>query len=162
MKDIEISKSSRIFKFMKFMNHTPLGGLIVHYDRYDETIDSFNDICTFVRHFLYVIFLAIPAQIFLIIAGIYLLGSAFIIAPITALYHIVMNQSGDMPPGAGILYFYIAIITSYLILCVIQHALKNKKISVNIKLKQDGFIANTVELISAKHSSFCNRIKMKD
>lgn len=160
MKDIEISKNSKLFKFMKFMSHTPLC-FFIDYDKYDNTINSFNDICTFVRHFLITVFICIPLQLItaLFILGVVLYGLVWL--PLASIFNYFMgNTTGGF--GMGMVISYGIIILTYIVLLVLQNTKINTNVLVKLKPKEDGFISNTIELVAAKHHSFCSRIKMKD
>ena len=158
MNNIVILKTSRLFRFFKFISKMPISSMYISYDKYDDEINSFNDVCTFVRHLLLTIFITIPVQ--LIMSGIilYLVFMGFLYLPGEALYNLLFGEQLEYKPiGYGMLITYMTIIGSYIALCIVQKF--NQK--VHIELKDDGAIKTAINIVSQKHSKFCKRLVVK-
>lgn len=161
MNNIQIKKSSPLYKFMGMMSKTIIGGLYIEkkYGQYN----SFNDICTFVRHFLIAIFIAIPVQLFVLVVSAFIAFIWLIYTPIKA---IILMWSGDatgVPIGTGMVYAYGFIILSYLGLCLLQHNNKKKALTLSTSdtiVKEDSAIKTAFNILSQKHSKFCQRLEV--
>ena len=143
------------------MSKTIIGCLYIEkeYGQYN----SFNDICTFVRHFLIAIFVAIPVQLFVLCGAAFIAFMWLIYTPIKA---IILMWSGDatgVPIGIGMVYAYGFIILSYLGLCLLQHYNKKKALTLSTSdpiVKEEGAIKAAFNILSQKHSKFCQRLEV--
>lgn len=161
MNNIQIKKTSPVYKFMGMMSKTIIGSLYIEkeYGQYN----SFNDICTFVRHFLIAIFIAIPVQLFVLCGVAFIAFMWLIYTPIKALILMWSGDATGIPIGTGMVYAYGFIILSYLVLCLLQHYNKKKALTLSTSdtiVKEDGAIKAAFNILSQKHSKFCQRLEV--
>lgn len=161
MNNIQIKKTSPLYKFMGMMSKTIIGSLYIEkeYGQYN----SFNDICTFVRHFLIAIFIAIPVQLFVLCGASFIAFMWLIYVPIKALILMWSGDATGVPIGTGMVYAYVFIILSYLGLCLLQHYNKKKALTLSTSdpiVKEEGAIKAAFNILSQKHSKFCQRLEV--
>lgn len=161
MNKIVITETSKLYRFFKFMRKTPIGMMYINDDTPDSTLNTFNDICIFVRHLLITVFLAIPIQLLIGVIAIYLVFMGLIFLPLEALYYWFVGFNTDTPIGMGALYGYITIILVYLGLCVIQATVNKAGNCEVLTLSEDNPIKTALNIVSQKHSRFCQRLVVK-
>lgn len=161
MNKIVITETSKLYRFFKFMRKTPIGMMYINDDTPDSTLNTFNDICTFVRHLLSTVFLAIPIQLLIGVIAIYLVFMGLIFLPLEALYYWFVGFNTDTPIGMGALYGYITIILVYLGLCAIQATVNKASNCEVLTLSEDNPIKTALNIVSQKHSRFCQRLVVK-
>lgn len=165
MKNIQIDKNSGLYKLFQFAESYTLAGLMIEKD--GGVINSFNDVCTFIRHFIFGILFLVPltAIIALIFLMIVLLGLIYL--PLCAIF----GFGSDTENGAGgfILTVYGLLIIVYISLCTFQHFKNIREDKQREKLyngdyikEEPGTIGKIFEIISSKHSKFCKRLEVVD
>lgn len=162
--NINIDVNSGIFKLFDFARNYTLAGLIIEEDYfYDkdnhriDTLNSFNDVCTFIRHFFIGILFLMPITILFFLSILFLLIWLFVWLPVTAL--IGFGEANEISAGYSVLINFAIFIVSYLIICFLQYKSKNKLRSSKA-YKEPGTIGKIAQIISAKHSKFCTRINV--
>lgn len=162
--NINIDINSGIFKLFKFASKYTLAGLIIEEDYfYDkdnnhiDTLNSFNDVCIFIRHFFIGILFLMPITILSFLLILFFLIWLFVWLPVTAL--IGFGDTNTISAGYSVLTIYAIFIVLYLTMCFLQHRSKNKVRSTK-EYKEPGTIGKIAEIISAKHSKFCTRINI--
>lgn len=164
--NINIDVNSGIFKLFKFASKYTLAGLIIEKDYFFDkdnnridTLNSFNDVCTFIRHFFIGILFLMPITILFVSLILFFLIWLFVWIPVSAL--IGFGDSDTISAGYSVLIIYAIFCVSYLTICILQHRSKNK-VKSSKAYKEPGTIGKIAEIISAKHSKFCTRINITD
>lgn len=167
MKNIVITRNSSLFKLIAFLSQFPIFSSFIkrearHYNEdireYDVDYTTFNDICTFCRHFIFIVLTCFFYVFLFVIMFNYLL-----IEPIS---YLLGNTSVSGMVTVG---FVGMAIGAYVILLVLQHIcdlimrLPSKEESYDdYEDVEPSFFAKTFDILSQKHHNFCNRIEMKD
>lgn len=163
MNNITIKEDSKLYRFFELVKKTPLGGAYIRYNN-DGILNSFNDICTFVRHFLLSIFIVIPFQLLVLVVGVFIALYSVVYLPLEALYYSIFGEFDGTPIGTGLLYAYIGLIILYLSFCVLQYiGERSYSIAENVEFKMSDTnpIKQAYTIISQKHSKFCQRLSVK-
>lgn len=147
MNQINIKRSNYLYRFFEMLTHTGFYSYI-HYDD-DGNINSFNDVCTFVKHIIRIIFESFCILLFfgfLLIAFLAILG--------TFLY--------GMFYGAETIYKqeWSSTITSFIVFPLIFYIMYNK-IFISVE-KNETAIGKLVEIVAAKKSNMCVKINVVD
>jgi hypothetical protein len=165
MKNVVITRHSSLFRLVAFLSEIPLySSFIKEHSSYnhekedwDTSYNTFNDVCTFCRHFI----LAILTSFFYAFLFVIILN-CLIIQPFIVLFGGVSVQ-GSITLGflalIGVLYF----IT--LLLQKIMEAFQNRKKDTSPSVeeeREDGLILKTYNILSQKHHDFCKRLEVKD
>ena len=168
MSNFTISRQSSLFKFVAFLKDFPIFSLFInrvarHYDEttyeYKEDYNTFDDICTFSRHMIFII---LSCFFYLFLFGIMI--NLIVIQPIVYLF-----GSGSVA-GAVTVSFASILIAIYAVLLILQKIndcydyVKSNRVATEKESveKEPGFFSKTFELLSQKHHNFCNRLDTKD
>lgn len=166
MKMIEIHRTSSVYKLIAFLQKFPIFSMFIErtYRGYnlekDESIyeySTFNDICTFCRHMIYII---LTTLLYLFVGAI--MFDHIVIQSIMFLFY------GGSIIGAMTVSFVGIMFISYLLVLIAQHIhdrLEDRSVlnpDYEEPIKESGFFHKTFELISEKHNSFCKRLEVKD
>lgn len=166
MKNIEIRRSSSLFKMIAFLSKLPVFSLFIQTKwlnldketgRVNSSYTTFNDICTFCRHIVYILM-----TIFLYVVVGAIMVNYVLIQPL------VFLTGGESPIGKLTLIYFAFAIVWYLLVRVwqsIYERLEDKSVlnpDYEEKTKEPGLILKTFELLSEKHHDFCKRLEVKD
>lgn len=161
MKNIQIDKNSGLYKLFQFAESYTLAGLMIEKD--DGVINSFNDVCTFIRHFIFGILFLVPLTAIIALVFSALLLFALIYLPLCAIFG--LGSDNDIGAGRFILALYSILIIIYISLCTFQHfknireaKQREKWYNGDYSKEEPGTIGKIFEIISSKHSKFCKRI----
>lgn len=185
MKNIEIDRNGKLFKLFLMLSKLPMFSIFikVRYTYKTAEINSFNDICTFVRHIMLSLFFAIPI---LLVSMCVLLGGAFyliIYLPMSLLFGGSIYSDNYINPALFIMIGELVIVLTYFILLWLQTAANNRRIAMD-KLyyddpveyarrrdakrtekesdKEPGVLRQIFNMLSQKHSQMCKRITYKN
>lgn len=166
MKMIEIQRNSSLFRFIAFLQKFPIFNIFIQREyqyfnnETNKTIydyNTFNDICTFCRHMIYII---LTTLLYLLVGAI--MFDHIIIQSILFLFY------GGSIIGAMTVSFVGIMSALYLLVLITQHIhdrLEDKSVlnpDYEEPSKEAGFFHKTFELISQKHNNLCKRLKVKD
>lgn len=188
MKNIEIDRNGKLFKLFLMLSKLPMFSIFIKVRNtykidWTDEINSFNDICTFVRHIMLSLFFAIPI---LLVSMCVLLGGAFyliIYLPISLLFGGSIYSDNYINPALFIMIGELVIVLTYFILLWLQTAANNRRIDMD-KLyyddpveyvrrrdakrtekesdKEPGVLRQIFNMLSQKHSQMCKRITYKN
>lgn len=154
MKEISISKSSRLYKLFLILSTIPFYSSFIKNNYYG--LSSFNDVCTFCRHLVMA----------LIVTIIYLLVSLMFINIAIVQPLIIFFTDSSSPSGLVSLYFYSFIVTLYFILLISNKITDNLPKFVNFDTpfiqNKTSAIKDVFKIVTNKHDNFCNRLKIED
>lgn len=166
MNNVVITRTSSLFRLVAFLSNYPIYSSFIkeidsHYNeelrKYDEDYNTFNDVCTFCRHFLFIILTSF-FYIFLFV----IILNCLIIQPLIVVF------GGTSVQGSITLSFLGILIGAYIIALVLQKFtdyISNHKKNAEPKPeteRDDGVILKTFKILSQKHHDFCKRLEVKD
>lgn len=155
MKDIIISRNSKLFKLVSFLSELPGFSMFIkkYYNCSDgDSFNTFNDICTFSRH---VIFSLIVSILYLLILAFAI--NVLIIQPLLAIF------SSSLSGTITLIYLGIIFVLYLLFLIANKFELDEKiETIVDSISKKDSVVKSTFSIISKKHDNFCKRLSVKD
>lgn len=165
MENIVIKSDSKLFKLVSFLSKMPFFSLYIdaysyidEHDNYAVSYSTFRDICTFARHTLYSLCIAI----FYVVFFIWLLKILVIYPLASLLFGIETFQA------AVTLTVYSILFSFYIFTLVLQGTYNKVKTSLsnmNTKpavYKEPGLIRQVTKLLSQKHNDFCKRVKVEN
>lgn len=166
MNNVVITRQSLLFRIVAFLSQFPIYSSFIKaiaksynedLGEYNEDYNTFNDVCTFCRHFIFIILTSFfYAFLFVIILN------CLIIQPLIVLF------GGSSLQGSLTITAICILILVYFVLLVIQKVIDffvNRKKKTETVSKEEGkenVFLKTYDLLSQKHHDFCKRLEVKD
>ena len=147
---IEIKTSSKLYKLVeKFQDIFPFS-LYLNVDK------TFNDVCTFTRHFIYTLFSILFIFIIAMIASVFL----FIFIVVLPF----LGIKGESGFGLGIIYMYASLFVFY-IGFVVKRMIGDKFPNMkrpSIPINKNNSFFKSLEIVSQKSNAICKKINITD
>lgn len=167
---VEISKSSKLYKFYDLLTYIPIINWFISYkydDYHRKEINAFRDICSFIRQTMLALCIGVPIILMLI----FLIIRWFIYFPISD--GIFNNNEYAMvfiQAYAGLVIGYIILVIKerldfgrYEVAMLIRKIRpKNNRIDSSTVKSEPGLIRQFSSVIKEKHDNMCKILKVKD
>lgn len=166
MNNVVINRTSSLFRLVAFLSDFPIYSSFIkqlaksynsELEEYREDYNTFNDVCTFCRHFIYII---LTSFFYIFLFAIIL--NCLIIQPFIVLF------GGSSVQGSLTLGFLAIIVLAYVVALCLQKFMdylskrkKDQKVTPE-KESEDGIFLKTFNILSQKHHDFCKRLEVKD
>lgn len=155
---MKIKKESKLYKVVDKMSSILPFSLYMAPDEWSDykVPSTFNDVCTFIRHFLLTAFIVIPITLIIILVSIAILILIFIISPLEAI-------RGYNGAGYFVILCLMITILSYVSLVFIQHYMKNKPVKVDAHKteKEPSIVSQILDVLKEKNSKICKKIDIE-
>lgn len=159
MKTYNITRDSKLFKTVAFLSECPVFSMFIK-ENCNESYNTFNDICTFCRHFFYSV----------LVLFLYLLVGAFLLN-FLAIQPILFLMGTETVSGfitvqmfKGLIFGYLGLLAIQTVHFAVAKVLKRKQTEPKEEevKKEPGLFVQTFQILSQKHNNFCKRLQVKD
>ena len=146
---MDINTNSKLYKFIRTLSDAPI------YENFIEVNNTFNDVCTLVRHLFYILIVSV-ILLFIGICFICVCIALFILAPYLGI------KEYDFT-GLVILSAEILAIITYITLLILQYIDRKNIIDfskISFKPNDDSLIVSVMNVIAEKNNDVCKKINI--